>query len=335
MGCMGTRPALVQRPRGYGFLGFRYRNGLSAFEISLEAIIELTASRGFPSRKRRSRILLCKETRQVINVKSLAIPVLALILFCAPKIRAQVPFEQTAYKATAILYGEDTSGSMHMKCTTTAYAKVPNGYLFVTASHCVSNQDTAPDGGEKLSKLQNVQPVKLMPDENYISFDEVGDKQFMAAEVVAAGVQEEGNDFSILYVKTLRDISTISIGDESREVIGNPVINIAAPEGLGRQLMHGYISMPKMDRPVKQGSINWSGAMILQIGAGPGSSGSAILSLKQSAIVGFLVGTVDGNNVIAIPASRFKAWSNLVRDKKYPAWPASMIPKDAPSLPQE
>ena len=61
--------------------------------------------------------------------------------------------------------------------------------------------------------------------------------------------------------------------------------------GLGKQLFVGYVSLPKLDRPpVDAGLVKWTDLMLIQIGGGPGSSGSAIISVDQQAIVGFLVG---------------------------------------------
>ena len=50
-------------------------------------------------------------------------------------------------------------------------------------------------------------------------------------------------------------------------------------------------------------SVNWSGAMLLQIEVGPGSSGSAVFSEKQDAIIGFVVGHA-GPVTVAVPTRR-------------------------------
>ena len=259
-------------------------------------------------------------------------------------------FKARAFSATAILYGQTGEGAMEMHCTSTAYAKIPGGYLFVTASHCVSSQTgqsgevsrltlTCPLGGSSSECTQQIlspteEKISLNPETEYITFDDSKDKEFLRAEVVVAGLQRIGDDFAVLRVKTDKEIATIPLGDELKETMGSPVINFASPQGLGRQLMVGYISMPRLDRPVKEGAINWQDSVVLQIPAGPGSSGSSILSLKQRAIIGFLVGTVANNNVIAIPASKFKAFSTRVNAKDYKYFPVELLPKDMPKLPE-
>lgn len=236
------------------------------------------------------------------------------------------PIATRAYKATALLYRQDESGGMSMLCTLTAYAKIPGGYLFVTASHCVSGQSD-------LDTDDSTKHIKISQSPMFITFDDVDSKEFLKAEIIAVGAQPKSDDFAILRVITKREIPVIPLGDESKESFGSPVLNVASPQGLGRQLMQGYISMPKLDRPVKEGEINWQNAVVLQIPAGPGSSGSSIISLHQEKIIAFLVGTVYGSNVAAIPVSRFKKFSQAINEHKYRLWGEDRYPKDMPVLP--
>ena len=67
-----------------------------------------------------------------------------------------------------------------------------------------------------------------------------------------------------------------------------------------------------------EGDINWKGTLVIQLsGVNGGSSGSALISDDQQAIVGFLVGTIGGNIIIAIPATRFTAVKKAVEAGKY------------------
>ena len=188
-----------------------------------------------------------------------------------------IPLAARVYQATALLYSQDGQGAMHMLCTATAYSKLPEGYLFVTASHCVSNQADY----DKKDKI-----VAIEQDAFFITFDETDKKEFIRADVIAAGLQSKGDDFAILRVKTAASVPTVPLGDELKELMGAPIINVASPQGLGRQLMKGYISMPRLERPVKENDINWEHAIVLQMPVGPGSSGSSIVSIEQESIVG-------------------------------------------------
>jgi S1-C subfamily serine protease len=208
------------------------------------------------------------------------------------------------YSSTALLYRQTESGGMEMTCTATAFEKTAKGYLFATASHCVGEADKVHER------------VEVVKTRFYLTFDEKSDKKFYPATLEMAGYQPKGDDFSIFSVETNDPISIVPLGDEHLEEAGADVINIASPRGLGRQVFHGFISSLYVDRPVVEEDINWQGVMLLQIQSGPGSSGSAIVSVKQSAIVGFLVG-VYGENTFVMPVSRFKAFRQEVLDGKY------------------
>jgi hypothetical protein len=58
--------------------------------------------------------------------------------------------------------------------------------------------------------------------------------------------------------------------------------------------------------------------MLVEIGAAGGSSGSAIVSEDQHAIVGFLVGTTNTTiGAVCIPVSKFKTFEAAVKAGKY------------------
>jgi hypothetical protein len=229
---------------------------------------------------------------------------LALLLSLTASVSAQ-SFTDRAKAATAILYAQDAQGGLSMRCTATAFARDGEVYQFVSAAHCAGSDDTTK---EKVAKAPTL----------YITFDERAEKVFWRAEVVATGYQHRGDDFLILSVTSSKDWPTIPIGDERQEAEGNAVLNIASPLGLGKQVFHGSISKLTLDRPVIEGDINWKGSVLLQMpGTDGGSSGSAVLSESQEAIVAFLVGTIGGSAITAIPASKFEEFRTRVADGKY------------------
>jgi S1-C subfamily serine protease len=176
----------------------------------------------------------------------------------------------------------------------------------VSASHCVST----------FNPNQNRVEIPGVP--LFISYDADGVKVYHPATVVMAGAQGKGDDFAILHVATDDEWPLLRIGDHSRIKQGELVINVAAPKGLGLQVFFGYVSMINMDRPIQSNGINWLGATLLQIPAGPGSSGSAVASEKQGAIVAFIVGGIrDNPSAVAIPASRFLQFRKSVEDGDY------------------
>lgn len=210
--------------------------------------------------------------------------------------------------AVALLYSQDESGGMKMHCTATAFEKTSKGYHFVSAAHCV--------GTDNVAKETSASPTNTP---FFITFDEVGKaKRFFPANVVFVGYQHRGEDFAVFNVETEEKWETIPIGTELKEQEGSSFINVASPLGLGRQVMYGTISNLFLDRPLVEGDINWKGTLVLQMsGVNGGSSGSALVSDEQKAIVGFLVGSVGGSTIIAIPASRFSEVYKAVKDQKY------------------
>ena len=220
------------------------------------------------------------------------------------------PIAERAYAATAILYKQTASGGMDMACTATAFEKGSKGYLFVSASHCVAEDD----------KTHQKAVVSSSP--FYISFDQVNDKTFHRAEVVMAGYQGRGDDFAVLSVDTKEEWPTMPLGQAGQVKMGEEVLNVAAPVGLGRQLFFGRVSLVNMDGAVTSREINWKNAMLLQVDGGPGSSGSSVISLEQEAIICFIVGSVKGNpSVVSIPVSRFLSFRDAVRRRQYKWFP--------------
>jgi hypothetical protein len=214
-------------------------------------------------------------------------------------------FVSSLYSATALLYSQDDSGGMKMICTATAIEKLKDGYRFVSASHCACDDD------------MDKEVVKPQKSFFFITADNPGEKEFMPAKLYACGFQHESDDFSLFDVKTDKVFPVIPIGKDVVDNSGEPIINIASPQGLGRQTLHGFVSSPKLDRAVIEGDINWTGAMILQLpNTAGGSSGSTVASPKQHAIVGFVVGHND-NSIIAIPVSRFTKFYEEVKAGKY------------------
>jgi S1-C subfamily serine protease len=210
-------------------------------------------------------------------------------------------------KAVALLYSQDESGSMKMLCTATIFEKSSKGYLFVSAAHCVGNDDV-----QKEHSAKSDHPF-------YITFDEIKTaKKFYPASVQWGGYQHRGEDFSVYEVVTDENWPVIPVVSEKGLKDGAEILNIASPLGLGKQVFHGTISSLYLDRPVVAGDINWKGSVVLQLpGVNGGSSGSAIISEENKSIVAFLVGTIGGSTIIAIPASRFLAVKKAIEGKKY------------------
>jgi S1-C subfamily serine protease len=236
-----------------------------------------------------------------------------LCLFLSSPAFAQKPSQAQVsriYNSVAELFVEDDSGSMHMACSATAFEKVQNPgspvtykYRFASAAHCVTGDS---DAKQKLEKF-------------FISDDVKGEKTFTAAKLIEAGDKTKGDDFSLFEVKTALDYEYLPLGDNQKLQLGDPVLSVAAPYGLGKQFYMGYISELSLDRPpVDAGSVQWTDLMLIEIGGGPGSSGSSIVSVDQNAIIGFLVGGASGDvGKLCVPVSKFKAFVEAVDKGTY------------------
>ena len=217
---------------------------------------------------------------------------------------------EKARDATAMLYSQTTDGGMRMHCTATVFEAFERderkGYLLATAAHCVAVDD-----------LMNSR-VKISGASFFISFDEVVKKVFYPVHVEAAGFQSRGDDFAVLHAYTEEEWDILELGDISSLEPMEEVLNISAPAGLGLQVLKGHISLVNIDRPVKARGLNWQYAMLANLGSGPGASGSAVVSIKQEKIIGFVVGNIIGNpTTVVLPVSRFALFIQLARLGQY------------------
>ena len=124
-----------------------------------------------------------------------------------------------------------------------------------------------------------------------------------------------GDDFSLFEVTTAEHFEITPLGDSDKLVYGDTVIDVSGALGMGKQFFEGYVSETHLDRPpLNAGTVQWTDIMLIQIGGGPGSSGSAIVSVPQNAIVGFLVGSDGEGDIgkICVPVAKFAAFVKAV-----------------------
>src|SRR5688572_876379 len=167
----------------------------------------------------------------------------------APKEKADKSLIDQVYRSVALLYSQDSSGSMKMHCTATAYQKSDAGYRFASAAHCIGSDDTTKERSASASNQAF-----------FVTFDGTDGKVFHPAKVVGVGYQHRGDDLAVLAVDTKEAWPVVPLGDEKKETVtdeeGAPVLNVASPLGLGRQVFHGYVSSLFLDRPLVEGDIN-------------------------------------------------------------------------------
>lgn len=197
------------------------------------------------------------------------------------------PFLADLYKATVVIYRDD-SGTLTPSCTATAIMKVDGGYFFMTASHCVEPGT-----------------------DYYVSSDELP-KVLWLVRAIDKGNIAKGNDYAVLMVPTTQVFPVVDLGADPVNLLGEPVVSVTAPLGMGKQVLRGSIANPYVQRsiPVRvNGKVlgNWRGAMLLQMpGINPASSGSALACANQRAVCGIIVGAIAtplGQEGVALPIS--------------------------------
>jgi S1-C subfamily serine protease len=237
--------------------------------------------------------------------------ILAFILFSVPVLAQAVDamYVKSIYGATVLLYAQDEQGSMRMRCTATAIEKTSSGYVFVTAAHCACEDD---------EEKKTVSPQKVY---FFITGDQEGTKDFIRATPIGCGYRHRGDDFALFSVESKAEFDVIPIGQDPQLIA--QVINIASPLGLGKQVMFGTVSSAILNRPAISDDINWEHAILLQMfGVNGGSSGSSLICTEQKAICGFVVGSIGGTTMVAMPVSRFKRFKEQLDGGQYKWWNA-------------
>lgn len=232
---------------------------------------------------------------------------LSLLASVGVNAQSKPEFAQKVYNSVVLLYGQTEDGGMRMYCTATAYSTVQHNQVtytrFVSAAHCVEGDD---DAEQKLQKF-------------FITSDSEGAKTFIPAKLIESGDKKKGDDFSIFEVEGTQ-FPVIPLGDSSQIHMGDSVLDVSSPFGLGKIYYEGYIGNIHLDRPpLDAGDVQWTDLMIAEIGGGPGSSGSSVVSTDQHAIIGFLVGSFGEGNpgMIVVPVDKFKVFESAVDQGTY------------------
>jgi hypothetical protein len=260
-----------------------------------------------------------KEGILMIRQIVLAMTVALIFSFSAS---AQLPLAEKTYvnstlsPATALLYSQSAAGSMDMRCTATAIDQDDTSYTFVTAAHC---------GCTDSPERNRVTPQKTF---FFISPDIVGDKIYLKATPKGCGYRTKGDDFFLLTVDKSFKFPVIPLGKDPKLL--DEIINVGGPLGMGKQVFLGSVSSPSVDRPIADGEIQWTNAVLLQeFGVAPGSSGSSVVCIDQHAICAFVVGSVAESTMVAMPVSRFLKFREQLVGGKYKWYQADPDAPDA------
>jgi len=203
----------------------------------------------------------------------LALVLIVILAGCsvaAGPIRPPQGFEGRLWGSTLALYGTKDK-STHFLCTAEPIEKTKDGYILLSAGHCVQ---------------------EVPADVQFSVADEIGGK--LTPVTVVKAYDGDGLDFSIFRLTTTENYTPFDLGTEDGLRVGDRVLNPNFALGLGKQFSHGVISSQGL-------SVNpmcdfCAGLFIVQGGGGPGSSGSAVISEKTHKVIGILIaGAPMGN----------------------------------------
>lgn len=209
----------------------------------------------------------------------------------AQTIHAPKGFAGKVWNSTFALYG--TKGkTTHFVCTAEAIAKSRDGYVLLTAGHCVQEVPA----GLQFSVSDEIEgprtPVTLIK--------------------VYEGRGEDPVDFALFDLKTTKKISILKLGTDDDIRIGGPTLNVHFAEGINKQLSYGVVSsqpIPKSENCAENGCL---GNFLVQEYAGPGASGSAVISSKTHRLIGILVEQTEAPSGFAVePISRLQKFTSL------------------------
>ena len=194
-------------------------------------------------------------------------------------------FHGTLYKSTLVLYGQLEEKKAPI-CTATVFEQTSDGYLLLSAGHCVMSV-----------------PLEV----TYSVADDLG--QPLTPVKIVKAVRDEGTtniDFAVFELKTKKHYTVIPISKNPKERIGDKIVDVNFSEAWAKQVSEGKISSVPMG-VVPECDICENNFMV-QLYASSGASGSAIVSEKTHEIIGLLVGGEPDANIGAIvePISRLK-----------------------------
>lgn len=212
-------------------------------------------------------------------MKVLAAVFLAILLLFAVPARAQVQeprgFDKTASDATLALYGimPDPADPHHhfFQCSAFIFQKDATGYFILSAGHCVSE----------------------VPKESTFGVAEYLGGEIYPVTVVGARL-EGAEDYSEFHLTTTKVYPVLELGSDSTEYVGSAILNPNFAYGLGKQLARGVISSQRLRNSEFCGEC--AGEFLIQEIAGPGASGSPVISATTHKVIAILQGEWIGES---------------------------------------
>lgn len=237
--------------------------------------------------------------------------IFAVLLFasCATEVKY---IKQKMMKATVrfeAIYPNKQGKSI---CTAWAVDRIGKSYHFSLAAHCLPDICTTSSNTPSFWVILEKDNGKVF--------------KYYKSNVVAMGTTDDFQDLAIVRAELDEYIPILPLGyrapnlDEELRIVSAPIPR------LGNQMFRAYISKEKSDKIWRSNSkYKWKGIIPIQakeLGVGFGSSGGAVVSLEQKAVVAVIVASMENPNtrhvtILTLPVSRFKKFYKEVKKGKH------------------
>lgn len=173
------------------------------------------------------------------------------------------------YNATFALYGQK-NGVTHFLCTATAFEQGVNWYHLLSAGHC----------------------VKGVPEGVTFAVSEQVGGELMPVTVVKA-IRQKDIDFSVFTLETKKKYPVIPLSEDTGVGMEDSTFTVHFTDGIVKQVSVGKIASGIMGH--SEDCEICPNRFMVQLYAGRGASGAAVVSAKTHKIIGLMVGGFSEN----------------------------------------
>ena len=178
-------------------------------------------------------------------------------------------------------------------CTGTVIQAAGTNYLGLTAGHCF-------DWDKK--------------DEYYIS-ETVGEKPVLKKIKLVKFENDERYDYAVFTFSSGIDYPAVPVElDSPGPVLETEIINVNFAFGLVKQTTHGLTVSEIITTPAVKGTEDLKGRFLVNIGVGPGASGSAVVDKNTGKIIGIVEAIFPATQMPTVVMPTGKSLVNFMED---------------------
>jgi len=201
---------------------------------------------------------------------------------------------QKAEQATFVLYGRSLHQGIDHRplCTAFVSQKVSDGYILTTAGHCF---DGGPDDATYL-----------------VARGQIVDKPELQSVEFLNHIDDGNMDVAELHLKTTKEYPVLEF-DKVPAGIDDKVFYVGYPMMVSQVVYTGRVGSNELQTLGPDGECDiCKGRILVQIGGGPGASGSPVISERTGKVIGILEGHLFENGVVVVPAPAIEIYYTKV-----------------------